>query len=274
VSEVVDPTLFRLRAFEADWVEPLKSRFGRSIEADASSESGRGAKLSIVLLFEAQSWIDVGQLMGYFPAAADADDSLGRVQIEGESLERYVEDGESLPFVFEPHESLSHVDPDVGPLSYERELTQALDDLTPERTEFLHMFFFSTDTEWEERLAKVREFAGELHRRPGSIVASDLLDSVAWCLSGPQSQFNRGEILFPADWRSATLRPPNRRHEPRFEFRDDELMEIRADIRAATAWFAEDERTSAEIRLAAEEPRRIRGRYLGAQETSPFVGDE
>src|SRR2546423_210468 len=133
MTEMVDPLLFRLRAFEADWIEPLKSLLDRE-ENDADSHS----KLRLVLLLEAESWIGVAQKVGYFPVAVAPDESLGRVELRGQGLERHRRQIEFASFVFEP----ANVEVDMDAQEFAHALTQAQDDLTSEREEFLRLLYF------------------------------------------------------------------------------------------------------------------------------------
>jgi hypothetical protein len=58
MSVTVDPALFRLRAFEEEWIAPL-------IE-DAASDTA----LNHLLLTEAHSWVVLGTAIGYCIALA------------------------------------------------------------------------------------------------------------------------------------------------------------------------------------------------------------
>jgi hypothetical protein len=67
----VDPALFRLRAFEVEWLEPLLNDLYDDLSAEAAlvrvrMESDGTALLLYALIAEAYRWLTVGQQVGYF----------------------------------------------------------------------------------------------------------------------------------------------------------------------------------------------------------------
>jgi hypothetical protein len=102
MSASVDTALFRLRAFESDWLVPL-------LESPTSP-------VKSLLLAEAKSWVALGQIVGYFAAAPIA-----------EPMARHPSD-EFNPLFVELARSADTMDP--GDFGYH--LAVAQDDLTPE----------------------------------------------------------------------------------------------------------------------------------------------
>jgi Hsp70 protein len=165
-----DPALFRLRAFEVDWLTPL-----------LKAPSG---ELNAVLAAEAQRWILLGQEVGYF---ADAPSYLRLDQSLPKAAAGFFQG--ALPAV------------DFADFRYA--LNEAQDDLTPERREFLDLVLFADDAVWHARLHEVWKLAGELTGRPALRLSDEAMDSVSWSLAGAESQMADGAPYLPAHWRSS-----------------------------------------------------------------------
>jgi hypothetical protein len=123
----VDPPLFRHYAFWSDWVAPLEAEL-----ADVPSSTST-ARLLHALLKETEEWHIAGREIGYF---ADVRPAWPSGFVEGVD---WRPTAVSRPFVV----------PDaLDQVSFARLLTQAREDLTPERREFFRLLCFAEDAEW------------------------------------------------------------------------------------------------------------------------------
>jgi tetratricopeptide (TPR) repeat protein len=170
----VDPARFRLRAFEADWVQPLLTDPPSSLRS--------------LLLTEAKRWIELGVDVGYFAGETELDDVARE------------EDRRLVTSVIPPMQTSSINDI----TDFEQRLMEALDDLTPERREFLELVCFASERDWEGRLDQVRGIARALIGAPakGSPV---VIDNARWSLDGAVSQIADAPQGTPAQWRSGKL---------------------------------------------------------------------
>src|ERR1039458_9793695 len=165
----VNPALFRLRAFEIDWVAPLLD------EPDSELRS--------FLLAEAKQWGELGQQIGYFETAPFSDERLATVPAD------------KLAAVLADQEQ-----PEITLADFQDSLMEAQEDLTPERREFLNLVFFSDEKEWNERLGQASALAdqlldipvSELTSSPKSIFSAEAMDNVSWLLGGPDSELEDG----------------------------------------------------------------------------------
>ena len=166
----VDPARFRLRTFEADWVQPLLD--------------GRESDLRALLLAEARRWIELGQALGYF--------GIDLVLIE-------LPEPDWLKPAFEfPNE------PDLSPDAFGQLLAEAQEDLTRARWEFLELAFFASEAMWRERLGQISMASVRFETSPASRFPVELVDEIRWGLEGVGSQIGTHPTT-PARWRSADL---------------------------------------------------------------------
>lgn len=232
LQAAVDPALFRLREFEAQWLEPLKAPL--FLEADALT-------LKLVLVAEAERWHSWGQQVGYF-AQPDGEPSLD----PGDEFNDYLGAAE-LP-------------EDLDVPMFARELSYAREDLTPERRELLRLVFFAGEFEWSVRVAELSELLRRLTARPCLSLQLDTVDTLAWSfqldtvenvasLSGALLGKITDAPRLPADWRMGKLAAAAHRKAPD---RLTTLQEAQRAIAAAAEWIAEDERTSAQLQIAAK----------------------
>jgi hypothetical protein len=172
-KSVVDPALFRLRAFEVDWVARLPS-----------APHGLAALLSA----EADNWIVLGQRLGYFADNVDAQRRAGSLSKDVQSLLDGALD-----------DSLER---DAG--DFARQLSAAQEDLTPERLRFLRVTLFADRSEWNFFVREAGEVARLLIDEPTRSIPQDTIDEVAWVLEGRESIID-GQPAWPAYWRSRAM---------------------------------------------------------------------
>jgi hypothetical protein len=136
------PARFRLRAFEADWIQPLRQASGPD-SAWTRRPSREWNPLRAVLIAEAQSWVRYGLASGYFAGNPDP------VEILTEVPGGYARLVESPPRSFPPLSTRefgralvqrrTHSFPPLSSREFGRALAEAQEDLTPYRREFLYL---------------------------------------------------------------------------------------------------------------------------------------
>lgn len=190
---LVDPALFRLRAFEVEWLEPLKTELSdlsaRSVESTPergrTTDSDSSALLLYVLIAEADRWLTMGQQLGYFaPTSASA-------------YPLPLAEPSQLQWLLGAIRSESALPPGLGAREFSRALSEARDGLTAERREFLRLVCFAEEVEWLERLNQIRTFAEQLVNQPAEF-PSEIVDGVAWGLDGFGWDTSDGPIYSPA----------------------------------------------------------------------------
>jgi hypothetical protein len=163
---------FRLGAFVVDWLEPLV-------------QAGREG-LDDLLLTEAVAWLDLGQRIGYFAAAA--------VGTQRALPDDY---GHLYDISWSPE-----VDLDV----FEAGLTAAQEDLTDERRELLRLVLLASDEEWHHRTGQIRELAAGIRSSWSAARRAEHASRIAWCLEGTVKQEGwSSEEPLPAWWRTGGL---------------------------------------------------------------------
>jgi hypothetical protein len=173
-EQSIDPPGFRVRTFARDWLIPLVDRAAR--EPYTGDPMGPWA-LASALLDEAFAWIEAGQEVSYF-----ADVELPEPTLRASITPSLVSAG------YSPR------DQEV----FSRDLVAALDDLTPERREFLSLVCFEREEFFAARLDEVREVADILAERPWLTVPPRAVDRISWALNGAALPgFSAG----PASWR-------------------------------------------------------------------------
>ena len=163
---VVDTGLFRLRAFEADWIRPLREREGNQLDA--------------LLVEEASHWVLLGQRLGYFADSPSI--KIGQTQ----KRDGFFGDRMDLPAS-----------------EFARHLSDAQEDLTAERREFLHLILFADDEQFQDRHRQLSELHALIVDRTQEHVAAAVMDDVAWGLVGAESQLVDSRATHPARWRSS-----------------------------------------------------------------------
>lgn len=200
---------YRLRSFEVAYVKPRLQFFDdRRLRANAWYErpvdpTGE-VDLQMMLLREAANWIDMGRWCGYFSGYLTPD----QIQFGGrdirdiypwyQHLDPRRQDVVSYDWRFrtEPPEGLVE--------HFGESLRTAMDDLTDDRLEFLRVFLFTTDAEWEFRTAELNLLvkalaAGYEH------FDEQFVDSLTWAFHGPQSDLRPQQQRLPSDWRADPL---------------------------------------------------------------------
>jgi hypothetical protein len=235
-SGSVAPSLFRLRAFELSWRTPMMRRASRS-----TLVGDRRALLYSVLVLETDRWLALGQRVGYFAdipfATSPARDPTAR---RAESWSDRLWSGGEPPT-------------DLDPLTFSCELTEATEQLTPARLEFLALILFEPYKVFQARLGEVRELADAITRRPWLSVPPRAVDRVAWSLDGaafPDSALRWSPAFWRQSidddvWHTGAVEP--RRLIPRKVALDD----VRKEIAAAMEWHIESSQSPAEGREAA-----------------------
>ena len=226
---VVDPALYRLRAFELDWIQPLSGSLRMS-----SARAGGGIPLTMVLLAEAKRWISIGQRVGYFADAPVSDTP-------------YVADFDDRPYFDDAAEPLVS-----NPRIFASDLSVAREDLTPARRTFMRLLYFADSASWELNLQQASRLAENLTRRPWLTLPARQMDRLAWCLDGAEVDAST-TLPSPADWRIRELRSETA------TTRWSELDEVRAAIAASIQRLDVDESTPATLRVAAEMQMRREG---------------
>jgi hypothetical protein len=170
----VNPALFRLRAFEVEWLEPLLAdlhdRSTESALARGRMEWDSTALLLYALIAEAYRWLTVGQQVGYFAHTYPSTSYLSLA--DPPELERLLSTIRSQP----------ELPPGLGIREFARALSEARDDLTAERREFLRLVCFTEEAEWFERLKQISTLAEEITARPDGFAPSEIVDEVTWGL--------------------------------------------------------------------------------------------
>lgn len=181
-KDQVEPALFRLRVFEDQWLEPLRTTATHS-------------PLDLVLLAEAERWISIGVSVGYF--AADASRRPKSVfeapTADSEVITKWIDTLRPPPNLNAP--TFSHA------------LAIAREDLTPERRSFLRLAIFASESEWDEAIGSLSSFRASLEKEgPGSL---DDLAAVSWALEGDLDESaDPKDVLqtqLPAGWRHGPM---------------------------------------------------------------------
>jgi len=165
---VVDAGLFRLRAFEADWCRPLRKRGENQLDA--------------LLVEEAYHWIVLGQRLGYFADSPSINDQIRPTP----KHDGFFDDGMDLPAS-----------------EFARYLSDAQEDLTPERREFLHLILFADGEQFQNRHRQLSKLHALIVDQTQQHVAASVMDEVAWGLVGAESQLVDRLASHPARWRSS-----------------------------------------------------------------------
>ncbi|WP_211882359.1 hypothetical protein [Pseudarthrobacter albicanus] len=192
---------YRLRSFEAAYVEPqiqfLDDHYGRAwtdVKDDPHGRSGEGV-LHLFLLREAVNWIQFGRLHGFFSPDLDP----FPIPFDWSS-------GLELPFSGEiSQERLYDIwSKDWGRTSIDRTfdeaLTVATDALSDERLEFLRLYLFADESEWEHKVSELEDSQNLLQASEKDPSREERMDSVAWAFQGAESDLPY--LGCPSDWRA------------------------------------------------------------------------
>jgi hypothetical protein len=200
-----NPGLFRLRAFEGDWLDPLRGRLLRDSAENArrpplSHDAALASSLPLttLLLVEGHRWIDLGQRVGYFAAAAKSGPAAPAVTADIAWL---------VPVIDKDTRNFGASRADV----FARAMWAAQDDLAPDRTELLRLVLFATDQEWGERLEQLRKLANALRVGMVPMPAAAEADHLAWAFAATTRGVDGALRNCPASWRCGKLRSLRRR---------------------------------------------------------------
>jgi hypothetical protein len=234
VGASANPALFRQHAFEDAWLIPLIE----SVTVGVDDQSVSQWLLHAVLAAEGVRWLRLGAQVGYF-VEASLPDVLDTVPID------------YARFLIEAYP----VDIGLNPVSFGRILWESVEELTPERLEFLELMFFADTQTFGRRIGDVRELSEALERRPWLIIPPAAVDRIAWALEGADLVVD--PFLTPARWRRI---PPAWRgldyHEawyskdggPQPLIRKQEVDSYRNVIARAMQWCIEYEQTPTHLR--------------------------
>ncbi len=219
----VDPALYRLRAFEVDWIQPLSGSLRKRKE-----RAGGGLLLTSVLLAEAKRWLSMGQRVGYFAEVSVSDTPRGA---DFDESAYFDDDTETLM---------------TNPRIFAFALQMAQEDLTPARKTLMRLLHFADDPDWELNLRQASALAEDLARRPWLTLPPEQVDGLAWCLDGADMDASKELPLSPADWRIRRIRSETAAARWRA------LQEVRTAIAAPMHVLDVDKNTPPELRVAAE----------------------
>lgn len=251
---MIDISVFRLRAFESRFIVPIlnyfeehphdqaharRSEFMLSIQAGETPDFGREHErvvpglLRILLLAEGRLWIQRGIEIGYFsprvePLAAPEDD-IGTAGLEALGvLLRML--GDSYPFS------------EADATEFPENLSDAIEDLTDSRLDFLGLTLLVSKDFWKIRMAELRDLASILRDRPDVTLSSRFMDRVSWAFQGPEAKLLPSGL--PSDWRAAATE-----RNPEWA-RLQELEEVRLEILQAAKRIGPDEQGSIQLRTS------------------------
>ena len=138
-------------------------------------------EIQLSLTAELAAWYELGAKAGYFSGGFPHTAALHEV-----GLANFVEDLASA--------GLSMGVDDVA--SFEASLVAALEDLNPDRLEFVRLIRFAGDSEFLDRFRELRAAV----RRPSAFVSEDGHFRLGWALAGRDSSIPA--VVTPARWRS------------------------------------------------------------------------
>lgn len=226
-----NPTLFRLRIFEEQWLEPHR----------ASAQAG--SSLDCLLAIEGEHWIRIGAMVGYFP------DVKGR---SSSSLK--APDAESSMIV----EWMSTLEPPstLNASSFSQALQLAREDLTVDQRSLLRLVVFASEKEWSDAIVRLVSFRRSLQGEgPASV---DALTSLSWALDGDFSRSgNPSDAVheqLPAGWRHGSmlaLRERSTRAAQRIDAVIDERIAIMDALKEAVNSHSIDVDAISDCREAA-----------------------
>ena len=252
-QETTDPPLFRLLAFDAEWIRPLLTNMPRDTIHSGIRPSAPQSQLDITLAVEAAQWVRLGQAAVYFPDPAPEriERSLAQLDNVGDHLDV------SAWFV----DSWAGV---LDPQNFARSLANSREALTGERRTFLRLLFFTSEDDYSKRVAEVDEIADALNHRPWLILPPETVDRIAWSLEhpGPTSAEHNASPAWwrmtyqATSWETSSLDAVVRGRRTAAD-RWKELERIRNPLLTSSQWKLEFEATPTEIRssAAASQPR-------------------
>lgn len=224
VSRVQD---YRLRSFEMTYVQPrLRFLDERGLRGpgwlDVPHDPTGHVDLQMYLLREAANWIDLGRACGYFSSELDPVPIVlfDNYQIRGIHMGFPNHNEEQMELLFVDWEAVGREHRADFADRFDDDLRVATEDLTDDRLEFLRLYLFAADSEWNERVAELEAILGVLEITQAKI-PNRMMDLVTWALQGPESALRAQETL-PSDWRSGPyfqLRTDTARRVPLGRFR-------------------------------------------------------
>jgi hypothetical protein len=209
---------FRLRAFERSFVAKtlafvdldylVASTRGDSAEAywrqflDGQLESGFGngrLMLGSCILAEAGEWIRAGREVGYFSRKSPLTSLvLGKTDfLESDELFHFLD---ALCGYWKPSQPAWSSEE-----GFADSLTTATVNLTPERSEYLRLVYFASNTDWSERLNELQALTSVVALRPDTSISNQVMDRMAWAFYGTDEWDESSPG--PARWRSILAAP-------------------------------------------------------------------
>jgi len=181
-ADSVRPGAFRLHAFHEGWILPIEAQLGYSARDWHSSAAGR---LSATLVEEGYEWIRIGQEVGYFDVV---DVERAHPHLGAEPRNRVAADSSGID----------------GPEQFAWLLSEAQDDLSRPRRDFLESMVFADERTFRERLAPAETLARQLSDDPQLRFSDEVVDQIQWLLDGSESDLD-DQPSTPASWRGANL---------------------------------------------------------------------
>jgi hypothetical protein len=244
-EERTDPGEVRLRRFELEWIDQINAKLGDWPNMDVWPPDPP-SRLFLALRAEADLWVHDGIRIGYFRGQPKAESNINALRNLG------IE-------VYAAREPLGY---DIS--RFAREISQAQDDLTDARAEFLTLVFFEAEEQFSSRRMELVELSSSLRRRPWLRFSVEVVDRVAWALDGADLP-GPTELDLPWSWRSDLSHPawrltagfgqqvPRGPSMPRKspEERHRAIMPARNEILVATRWMFELDEIPPEARADA-----------------------
>jgi hypothetical protein len=181
-TDAVRPGAFRFHAFLEGWILPIEAHLGYSARDWHGSAAGR---LNATLVEEGYEWIRVGQEVGYFDAV---DVERAHPHLGAEAHDRVAADPSAID----------------GPEQFGWLLSEAQDDLSEPRRDFLESMLFADARTFRERLAPAETLAEQLLGDPQLRFSDEVVDQIQWLLDGSKSGLD-DQPSTPASWRGASL---------------------------------------------------------------------
>ncbi|NMR31969.1 hypothetical protein [Crystallibacter degradans] len=252
---MTDIPLYRLRAFEASFIEPHMLFLEEYPQARddalellalhlmAGDQFVRGAShglLRMCLLVESEAWLEAGRRAGYFPYAAGTPEIvIGEVPLDKLAAR--------LGYYTGPlQEAFSSADPN----RLATQLALEAEGLTPSRLEYLRLLIFAENDEQRKRIEQAEQVAALFVRRPDITMPTDAMDEISWVLHGPDDEIYEEDdpslMEWPSRWRREQSWHERQWAENAQNLRD-RVKRCRQQFEAAIAQVALDERRAGEL---------------------------
>lgn len=211
-----DIPAYRLRAFEAGFIEPRIQNFREQPQlekmvvqwshTDPVTSLMSHLLVQLRILREAAEWIDQGKEAGYFSTSIVPHPiAVGQTDVRDlTELDLFLANRTLIP---DPLEFRTR-EPDET--AFESRLHSAVEDLTHDRVEFLRLSIFADDQDWNSVLRDMWELAGRIEDElksenqsfgPETTNISESAARLSWAFNGSESELEHP--AGPAGWRSA-----------------------------------------------------------------------